>query len=94
MTANQQAGSLKNIWYGLGKQRIEIPKPILKTVVSKNPFMNNLYLHGLGYYPKAEGHYTYRKKGLKENFLFYCHSACTGAGDYQSVKYITLFQNH
>ena len=31
-----------------------------------------MYICGLGYYPKAEGHYTYRKKGLPDNFLFYC----------------------
>jgi len=80
MTANQQAGSQKNIWYGLGRQRIEIPQSVLKTLQAKNVFMNKLFLNGLGYYPKAEGHYTYRKKGLKENFLFYCTD---GSGFYK-----------
>jgi AraC family transcriptional regulator of arabinose operon len=80
MNASSKGGSLKNIWYGIGRQRIEIPKSVLNSLVTKNEFMNNMYLHGLGYYPKAEGHYTYRKKGLKENFLFYC---VDGAGFYK-----------
>ena len=67
-----KAGSHKNIWYGLGRQRIEIPKPVLKSRVVCNPLLNSLYICSLGYYPKAAGHYTSRKKGLPENFLFYC----------------------
>ena len=27
----QKGGSHKNIWYGLGRQRIEIPRPVLKS---------------------------------------------------------------
>lgn len=68
----QKGGSHKNIWYGLGRQRIELPRPILKSKVFNNPWLNQLYIGSLGYYPKAEGHYTYRKKGLPENFIFYC----------------------
>jgi AraC family transcriptional regulator, arabinose operon regulatory protein len=68
----QKGASHKNIWYGLGRQRIEIPKPILKSRVLNNRFLKQLYIASLGYYPRAEGHYTYRKKGLSENFLFYC----------------------
>ncbi|MDA3615496.1 AraC family transcriptional regulator [Polluticaenibacter yanchengensis] len=66
------AGSHKNIWHGLGRQRIEVPKPIIKSKILNNGFLNQLYVCSLGYYPKAVGHYTYRKKGLPENFLFYC----------------------
>lgn len=65
-------GSHKNIWYGLGRQRIEIPKTILKTRVQNNPLLAHLHICSIGYYPKAKDHYTYRKKGLAENFLFYC----------------------
>lgn len=70
----QQAkiGSHKNIWHGLGRQRIEIPKPVLKNKVQHNELLRQLYICSLGYYPKAEKHFTYRKKGLPENFLFYC----------------------
>jgi AraC family transcriptional regulator, arabinose operon regulatory protein len=75
-----KGGSRKNIWHGLGRQRIEIPKSVLKSRVQNNPWLKQLYLGSLGYYPKAEGHYTYRKKGLSENFLFYC---VDGYGWYQ-----------
>jgi len=68
----KQGASHKNIWYGRGRQRIEIPKSVLKSSVLANPLLKGLHVCGLGYYPKAEGHYTYRKKGLPENFLFYC----------------------
>jgi AraC family transcriptional regulator, arabinose operon regulatory protein len=69
---NKKGGSHKNIWYGLGRQRIEIPKPILKSHILSNVLLKQLYIASLGYYPKAAGHYTARKKGLPENFLFYC----------------------
>jgi AraC family transcriptional regulator of arabinose operon len=72
MNEKDKQGSHKNIWYGLGRQRIEIPKTILKSKVLNNAFLKGLYLSSLGYYPKAKGHYTYRKNGLPENFLFYC----------------------
>lgn len=65
-------GSHKNIWYGAGRQRIEIPRTILKSRVLGNPLLKHLHICSIGYYPKAKDHYTYRKKGLPENFLFYC----------------------
>ena len=65
-------GSHKNIWYGLGRQRIEIPKTILKSRVHGNTMLKHLHICSIGYYPKAKDHFTYRKKGLSENFLFYC----------------------
>jgi len=67
-----KGGSHKNIWYGLGRQRIEIPKPVVKSTILDNPLLNKIYVRSLGYYPKAAGHYTARKKGLQENFIFYC----------------------
>jgi AraC-like DNA-binding protein len=67
-----KGGSHKNVWHGVGRQRIEIPKSVLKSRVQNNPWLKQLYVCSLGFYPKAEGHYTYRKKGLPENFLFYC----------------------
>lgn len=80
MDTNNKGRSHKNIWYGLGRQRIEIPKPVLKSRVHTNSWLRQMHLCGLGYYPRAEGHYTYRKKGLPENFLFYC---VDGYGWYQ-----------
>ncbi len=73
-------GSHKNIWYGTGRQRIEIPKTILKSRVQGNSLLKHLHICSIGYYPRAKDHYTYRKKGLAENFLFYC---VDGRGWYQ-----------
>jgi AraC family transcriptional regulator of arabinose operon len=72
MDGGNKGGSSKNIWYGLGRQRIEIPRPILKSRVMNNVLLKQLHICSLGYYPKAKGHFTSRKKGLPENFLFYC----------------------
>jgi len=80
MKETNKKGSHKNIWYGAGRQRIEIPKTILKSRVYGNPLLKHLHICGIGYYPKAEDHFTYRKKGLPENFLFYC---IDGQGWYQ-----------
>ncbi len=65
-------GSYKNIWHGLGRQRIEIPKSVLKSSVFNKRLLSQFYICSLGYYPQAKDHFTYRKKGLPENFLFYC----------------------
>jgi AraC family transcriptional regulator of arabinose operon len=78
-----KGGSHKNIWYGIGRQRIEIPKTILKSRVAANPMLKHLHICSIGYYPKAKDHYTYRKKGLPENFLFFC---VDGSGWYQIGK--------
>ncbi len=80
MSVSNKIGSHKNIWHGLGRQRIEIPKTVIKSKVLNNPLLSELHVCSLGYYPKAEKHYTYRKKGLPENFLFYC---VDGKGWYQ-----------
>jgi AraC-like DNA-binding protein len=69
---DNKEGSHKNIWYGAGRQRIEIPRTILKSRVQGNLLLRHLHICSIGYYPKAKDHYTYRKKGLPENFLFYC----------------------
>jgi AraC family transcriptional regulator, arabinose operon regulatory protein len=72
MRSLTKEGSFKNIWHGLGRQRIEIPRTVLKSKVFPNKLLQPLYVSSLGYYPYAKGHYTYRKKGLPENFIFYC----------------------
>lgn len=72
MKESPVAGSYKNIWHGIGRKRIEIPKSVLKSKVLNNRVLQQLYVASLGYYPHAAGHYTYRKKGLPENFIFYC----------------------
>ena len=80
MEQHIKEGSYKNIWHGVGRQRIEIPKSVLKSTVYHKKLLSQFYICSLGYYPQAKGHYTYRKKGLPENFLFYC---VDGTGWYQ-----------
>src|SRR5688572_19752964 len=66
-------GSRRNRWHGLGRQHIEIPRSILKSRVQHDSWLKQLYISSIGYYPKAEGHYTSRKKGvLVENIIFFC----------------------
>jgi AraC family transcriptional regulator, arabinose operon regulatory protein len=69
---NDLKGSHNNIWYGLGRQRIEIPRTILRSKVINSASMGHLFLSSIGYYPNAKHHYTYRKKGLSGNILIYC----------------------
>lgn len=56
----------------MGRMRIEIPRSIIRSRILVNKILQPLYICSLGYYPHAKGHYTYRKKGLPENFIFYC----------------------
>jgi AraC-like DNA-binding protein len=99
MAEKDKQGSHKNIWYGLGRQRIEIPRSVLKSKIFNNPLLKGLYLSSLGYYPKAKGHFTYRKNGLPENFLFYCvdgHGWYKLNGEYYEVgpnEFFILPQN-
>lgn len=72
MKTKDKEGSHKNIWYGQGRQRIEISRTIIKSRIQNNAFLKQLYVHSLGYYPRAKGHFTHRRNGLPENFLFYC----------------------
>lgn len=72
MNTENLQGSHKNIWYGTGRQRIEIPRSILKNSVTANPLMSGMYIKSLGFYPKAKGHLSKRKNGLADNFIFYC----------------------
>ncbi len=79
----EKKGSHKNIWYGLGRKRIELPKTIINIKVIRNPLLKQLHIYSIGYYPKAKDHFTQRIKGLAENFLFYC---VDGEGWYELDK--------
>ncbi|MBZ4188028.1 AraC family transcriptional regulator [Niabella beijingensis] len=70
--AEKKQGSFKNIWYGIGRKRIEIPFPVLRDKILKDPLLNSLYISSLGFYPNAKAHFSKRKKGLPGNMLFYC----------------------
>lgn len=65
-------GSYKNIWHGYGRQRIELSKSVLRTHIQSNEWLKQLYICGIGYYPHAQAHYSFRRHGLAENLLVYC----------------------
>ncbi|MFM2395278.1 MAG: hypothetical protein RLZZ546_3261, partial [Bacteroidota bacterium] len=71
MKAETILGSHENIWYGFGRKRIEIPKSIIKSKISRIPLLKQLHIKSIGYYPKAKDHFTYREKGIGDCFLFY-----------------------
>ncbi len=72
MNTDHLQGSHKNIWYGMGRLRIEIPKTVLKNSISNNLLMSGMYIKSLGFYPKAKGHLSRRKHGFADNLIFYC----------------------
>lgn len=72
MNTENLQGSRKNIWYGTGRQRIEIPRSVLKNSIINNPVMAGMHIKSLGFYPKAKGHLSKREKGFGDNIIFYC----------------------
>lgn len=55
-----------------GEKYIAIPETALKLAIRANPFMEQLYLTYIGYFPKAAFHYRERPEGCKDNILIYC----------------------
>ncbi|MDU1892603.1 MAG: AraC family transcriptional regulator [Dysgonomonas sp.] len=54
-----------------GQWSIILPYFIVEKM-DKNPMMNDLYFHSLGYFPNAKYHYISRPSGCPENLLIYC----------------------
>ncbi len=54
-----------------GQWSIILPYFIVEKM-DKNPMMNDLYFHSLGYFPSAKYHYINRPSGCPENILIYC----------------------
>lgn len=55
----------------LGQKIIAFPKSILEQIRT-NPISKKFYISDLGYYPVANHHYRFRKKGAKEYIFIYC----------------------
>jgi AraC-like DNA-binding protein len=55
-----------------GEKLISLPDTVWRKAIRKNPFMANLYLTHIGYFPKATYHYRERKNGCTDNILIYC----------------------
>lgn len=56
----------------IGEKQINVPAYVLEKYLRNEEFMNPLYITYIGYYPKALFHYRERKKGCKDDILFYC----------------------
>lgn len=54
-----------------GQWSIILPYFIVEEM-GKNPMMNDIYFHSLGYFPSAKYHYINRPTGCPENILIYC----------------------
>jgi AraC-like DNA-binding protein len=55
-----------------GEKLLSIPTAVWKKSIKENPFLANLYLTHIGYFPKATYHFRERKKGCSDNILIYC----------------------
>ncbi|WP_142453495.1 AraC family transcriptional regulator [Gracilimonas mengyeensis] len=55
----------------LGQQMVVIPQNI-RRAIENDPFLNNLYLTDIGYYPNAKNHFRKREEGTDEYILIYC----------------------
>ena len=60
------------IKHGFQGQRMIILPFYVVDKMSNNPMMNDLFIHSLGYFPKARYHYIDRPSGCAENILIYC----------------------
>ena len=56
----------------VGEKMLEIPHQLLQKTLQQNPFLKQLYLTQIGYFPKAFYHYRERRNGCHDNILFYC----------------------
>jgi len=55
-----------------GEKLISLPDQVWKNAIKANPFLGNLYITHIGYFPKAAYHYRERRNGCADNILIYC----------------------
>lgn len=55
-----------------GQKLISLPESIHKKNMQANPFLSQLYVTHIGYFPKAAFHYRERRQGCADNILIYC----------------------
>ena len=54
-----------------GQRLIILPKVIID-ILKKHPITKQVFITGIGYFPKATNHYTERKAGIGQHILIYC----------------------
>ncbi len=62
-----------------GQRAIIMPQPIIAEMES-NPFLKQLHITDIGYYPSAALHKRVRTEGISQNILIYC---VDGSGSYK-----------
>ena len=55
-----------------GERLISLPESVWRNAIKANPFMSQLYVTHIGYFPKASFHYRERRNGCADNILIYC----------------------
>lgn len=65
-----------------GEKQINIPREIVINKLRKQPFVHNLFITHIGYFPKAKFHYRERQYGCPDNIMIYC---VDGRGHYQTA---------
>ena len=74
-----------------GEKQINIPREVVINRLSKQQFVDSLFITHIGYFPKAKFHYRERQYGCPDNILIYC---VEGRGHYQTAtKSYTLNAN-
>jgi AraC-like DNA-binding protein len=74
-----------------GEKQINIPREVVVNKLSKQLFIDSLFITHIGYFPKAKFHYRKRQFGCPDNILIYCVG---GRGHYQTAtKSYTLNAN-
>ncbi len=54
-----------------GQKMIVLPRNVTEQI-SRNSFLNTLYVTDIGFFPTAKYHYVNRKEGSAQNILIYC----------------------
>ncbi|MCW3094329.1 MAG: Transcriptional regulator, AraC family [Ferruginibacter sp.] len=57
---------------GFEGQRIIILPGIIVNILAKHPITKQVFITGIGYFPKARNHYVERIPGIGEHILIYC----------------------
>lgn len=55
-----------------GQKLISLPEAVNRKALQANPFLAQLYITHIGYFPRAAFHYRERRQGCADNILIYC----------------------
>jgi len=70
-------------WQGKGRQLLIVPRDVIRWYVLNDDLFNPFYITGLGFYPAADLHYSFREKGSADMIIIICIS---GRGTYETSE--------